>query len=78
MGQAHQLLFDDGEQDVVHTETIEVAGDEALAAERLDDGLVALLADLAVQLEMLYFNLKMCYSVFCFKDPIAPKSLALF
>ena len=57
VGETHQLLLDDGEQDVVHTETIEVAGDEALAAERLDDGLVALLADLAVQLEMLHCTL---------------------
>ena len=57
VGETHQLLLIDSKQDVVDAGAVEVAGDEALAAERLDDGLVALLADLAVQLKMLHCTL---------------------
>jgi hypothetical protein len=42
------------EEDVVHAEAIKVAGNETLFAEGLDDGLVTLLTDLSVELEMFH------------------------
>ncbi len=54
MGQTLELFLHHGEKDVVDAGAVQVAGNEALAAESLDHGLVALLADLAVKLEMLH------------------------
>ena len=57
MGQTLKFFLGNGEKDVVlNSGTIKVARDEALAAESLDNGLVALLANLAIQRKMLHFN----------------------
>ena len=59
-----KIAIVNGEEDIVQTLAIEVAGNETLAAEGLDDGLVSDLADLALQFKMLHaFCFKMCYSV---------------
>ena len=59
-----KIAIVNGEEDIVQTLAIEVAGNETLAAEGLDDGLVSDLADLAFQFKMLHaFCFKMCYSV---------------
>ena len=80
VGEAHQLLLIDGEQDVVDAGAVEVARDEALAAERLDDGLIALLADLAVQLEMLHCTkiLKRVTQSYFSKTPLHQKAFRFF
>ena len=62
--EALKIAIVNGEEDIVQTLAIEVAGNETLAAEGLDDGLVSDLADLAFQFKMLHaFCFKMCYSV---------------
>ena len=81
MRETLEFFLIDCEKDVVlNTFTVQIAGNQALAAEGLDYGLVALLADFALKRKMLHVfcKLKMCYSVLCFKHPIAPKNLCGF
>ena len=80
VGETLQLFLIDREKDVVHAGTVQVAGNQALTTEGLEDGLVALLADFAIQRKMLhcFCKIKMCYSVLFFKHPIAPKNLCGF
>ena len=54
MGKALELFLVYSEKDVVKSETIEVARNETLTAEGLKDGLVALLANFAIESEMLH------------------------
>lgn len=54
IGETLELLCVNCEKYVLHAETVEVARDETLLADRLDCGLVAYLADLAVQFKMLH------------------------
>ena len=55
IGESLELLLVHREEDVLHAEAIEVARDDALLAEGLDDRFVADLTDLAVQFKMLHF-----------------------
>ena len=50
-----EILFYHGEENVVDSVAIEIARNEALLAECLDDGFVANLTGLAVKCEMLHF-----------------------
>ena len=64
VGDTLEILGVDCEEDVLDAESVEVARDEALLPESLDDGFVASLTDLAFQFEMFHFlYFKMCYSV---------------
>ena len=55
VGSDLELLCIHCEEDVLHSETIKIARDEALLTESLDDGFVANLTDLAFQFKMLHF-----------------------
>ena len=55
VGDTLEILCADGEKNVLHAVAIEIAGNESLFTEGLDDGLVANLADLAFKFEMLHF-----------------------
>ena len=55
MGNTLQLFLIDGEKDVfLDALSIEVAGNQTLCTEGLEDGLVALLADFAFKRKMLH------------------------
>ena len=79
VGEALELLRVDGEEDIVHTETIKVARDEALTAESLDDGFVGGLTDLAFQFKMLhcFFVLK-CVTQAVLRSPHCTKKRRAF
>ena len=79
MGYTFELFLRNCEEYVLKTLSIEVARDETLPAESLDDSLVADLTDLAVQCEMFHLkiNLKRVTQSAAGADPIAPKAYAL-
>ena len=54
MGDTLKFLFVNGEENVFHSKAIEVARNQALTAESLDDGFVAFLADFAFKRKMLH------------------------
>ena len=51
-----EILFVNGEENVLDTVSIKIARDEALLAESLDDGFVSNLTGLPVKCEMLHFS----------------------
>lgn len=51
-----ELLCVNCEDDVLDTIAIKIAGNEALTAEGLENGLVAYFTDLSVKCEMLHFD----------------------
>jgi hypothetical protein len=54
VGQTLEFFLVNGEEDVLHTGTVEVAGNQALGTEGLEDGLVTFLADFAFKRKMLH------------------------
>lgn len=79
VGDALEVPFLDGEEDVLHSLSVEVARDEALPAERFDHGFVADFTDCAVEFKMLHCVLfKMCYSVPDCPEPHCTKSVLRF
>ena len=69
------------EEDVLDAASIEIARNEALLAESLDDGFVSNLTALAVKCEMFHFKKKLKCVTQSGKpgpDPIAPKPLRGF
>ena len=76
-----EILCVDGEKDVLHSESIDVAWNKSCSAYSLYCCLVAGLAYLAVEFNVLHCckRIKMCYSVSAQDgNPIAPKSVSAF
>jgi hypothetical protein len=77
-----EILCIDSEKDVLHSVSIDVARNKSCSAYSLYSCLVAGLAYLAVEFNVLHcsFDFKMCYSVFPEKrkNPIAPKRAVSF
>ena len=81
MGDSLEVLSFYSEEDVLHSESIDVARNLSCSTYCLDSSLVASLTDLAVEFNVFHCckRIKMCYSVFTrSENPIAPKSVLLF